>query len=111
MKCWHDHISMEFNSSEPEPKRMKLSAEGLGIEEVEKQSNQSTPSEKGGDKELKEGSCSSCGPPLDDETEIKTPVAAAAVHLREEDAGITEYINPHPGFFAILKQRCMLFLH
>ena len=25
--------------------------------------------------------------------------------LREEDVGITEYLSPQPGFFAILKRR------
>ena len=100
-------MSMEFNSTEPQAKRMKLSAEGPGAEEVEKQCNRCMPLEKGEDKELKEGTRGS-GSPLADEAEINTPVAAAAVHLREEDVGITKYISPLPGFFAILKQRCSL---
>ena len=28
-------------------------------------------------------------------------------HTREEDVGISQYISPHPGIFAILKQRCV----
>ncbi len=28
-------------------------------------------------------------------------------HTREEDVGISQYISPHLGIFAILKQRCV----
>ena len=27
-------------------------------------------------------------------------------YLKESDVGISEYISAHPGFFAIVKQRC-----
>lgn len=47
-------------------------------------------------------------------TDVSEPGQASAAHgtvssdgghLRENDVGISEYINAHPGFFAVLKQR------
>ena len=62
--------------------------------------------EEGSNKELNGGVCGSHDLACEDKVEIQTPTSSAAVYLREEDVGITEYISSHPGFFAILKQRC-----
>ena len=62
--------------------------------------------EEGGNKKLKDGVCSSHDLACEDKVEVQTPASSAAVYLREGDVGITEYISSHPGFFAILKQRC-----
>lgn len=100
--------------SEPQAKRLKLSAKDTDASSIEKK--QCVPLEEGSltdvcleegsNKELKDGVCGSCDPACEDKVEISAPTSSTAVYLKEEDVGITEYISSHSGFFAILKQRC-----
>ena len=103
--------------SEPQAKRLKLSAKDTDVSgtskkpciHLEEESDKELKDgvlEEGGDKELKDGACGSHGLACEDKIEIQSPTSSAAVYLREEDVGIIEYISSHPGFFAILKQRC-----
>ena len=110
--------------SEPQAKRLKLSAKDSDASSIEKK--QCVPLEEGSDKKLTDvcleekgsdkeltdvpleegGVCGSCDPACEDKVEISAPTSSTAVYLKEEDVGITEYISSHSGFFAILKQRC-----
>ena len=103
--------------SEPQAKRLKLSAKDTDVSStnkkpcvhLEEESDKELKDgvlEEGGNKELKDGACGSHDLACEDKIEIQSPTSSAAVYLREEDVGIIEYISSHPGFFAILKQRC-----
>lgn len=110
-----------YIDSEPQTKRLKLSAKDSDASSIEKKqcvlleegSDKRTDvclEEGGSDKKLTDvpleegGVCGSCDPACEDKVEISAPTSST--YLKEEDVGITEYISSHSGFFAILKQRC-----
>ena len=76
-------------SSEPPPKKLKLE---FDADELEKKSSK----DKGqafGSCDSKDKSCDFQGKKIN------------STYAKEEDVGISEYVSPHPGFFAILKRR------
>ena len=79
-------------SSGPPLKKLKLESDA-GESEENSSSGARDEAQAFGSCDSKDLSCDSQGKKID------------STHTKEEDVGITEYVSPQPGFFAILKRR------